>query len=171
LDAAEAMVRRAGGRLEWLTADERQQIHFVFPAAAAPPAAAAVSGSRPAAAAARVLVIDDDAGNREGLAELLRREGFAVDAAATWEEVGALAERAPPQAALVDLAMPDVNGWELARRLRARWPEVRVALVTGWEPSDAEVRRHGGLVDQILHKPIDLARLRQFLGRGSDAPG
>ena len=58
--------------------------------------------------------------------------------AARMRDCPARASARPFDVALVDLAMPDMNGVELARRLRARDPALRIALVTGWEPSAVE---------------------------------
>jgi two-component system, cell cycle sensor histidine kinase and response regulator CckA len=126
----------------------------------------ATSGARPALRAARrVLVVDDDAGNRESLTELLALSGYDVRAAASGEEALAELARGPFEAALVDLAMPDMDGLELAARLRERAPATRVALVTGWEPEALPSARRG-LVDAVFRKPIDLGAILAFL----DAP-
>ncbi len=121
-----------------------------------------------------MLVVDDEAGNREALSELLELSGFAVDAAASSAEALAAAGQHAYDAALVDLAMPDMNGWELARRLRALArqhegrPPLRIALVTGWDAAAAE--QPPGLVDAVFGKPIDLPAIVAFLERSAPPP-
>jgi CheY-like chemotaxis protein len=114
-----------------------------------------------------VLVVDDDAGNRETLSELLGLSGYEVDDAATADEALRAAERRPYAAALLDLAMPGMNGLELARRLRARHPGLRLALVTGWEPPD--LADTSDAVDAVFRKPIDLAAIDSFLHSSAPA--
>ena len=65
--------------------------------------------------------------------------------------------------ALVDLAMPDMDGVALARKLRAHDPVLRIALVTGWEPGAVGERVEPGLIEAIFRKPIDLPAINRFL--------
>jgi CheY-like chemotaxis protein len=166
LDAIGELARKWGATLQ---ADERDQVRTlrvdlpVASAEAKPPPAPRRAGPL------RVLVVDDDAGNRETLSELLGLSGYEVDDAATADEALRAVERRPYAAALVDLAMPGMNGIELARRLRARHPEVRIALVTGWEPSRAA--EASDVVDAVFRKPIDLAAIDAFLSQSATAHG
>jgi CheY-like chemotaxis protein len=66
----------------------------------------------------RVLVADDDVDNAEMLAELLTLRGADVHTAANGFEVLELVSRSPPDALLLDIEMPDIDGYELARLLR-----------------------------------------------------
>ena len=75
----------------------------------------------------------------------------------------------PFDVALVDLAMPDMNGIELARLLRARDPSLRIALVTGWEPSSLDSEEEPGLIERIFRKPIDLPAINRFLDGGDSS--
>jgi CheY-like chemotaxis protein/signal transduction histidine kinase len=116
---------------------------------------------------ARVLVVDDDAGNRETLSELLGLLGHEVETAATPGEALRLVTAHDFDAALVDLAMPEMNGAELARRLRAKVPSLRLAIVTGWEPAEAEA---DAPVEALFRKPIDLHAIQTFLDETGRSP-
>jgi two-component system OmpR family response regulator len=87
-------------------------------AAAAVPGA---SGERvaPAAPAATVLIVEDDPGIADVLRITLRYNGFAVHSAATGREALAAARRHRPDLVLLDVMLPDGNGWEVCRELRA----------------------------------------------------
>jgi CheY-like chemotaxis protein len=115
--------------------------------------------------ARRILVVDDDAGNRETLTELLGLSGHDVVAAESGKQALEMMRDAgrPFDVALVDLAMPDMNGIELARLARARDPALRIALVTGWEPSGVEGDMEPGVIERIFRKPIDLPAINRFL--------
>lgn len=114
----------------------------------------------------RVLVVDDDADNREALAELLLLLGHEVEAVETATQALKRVGECAFEAALLDFAMPEMNGLELARRLRQACPRLRLALVTGWEQTPAAP----GEVDAVFHKPIDLPALQAFLGDVAQPP-
>ena len=166
LAAARDRARRWGGDLGVETRGRRVTVRLWLPEARAAAAAVTRAPQRPGR---RILVVDDDAGNRETLSELLGLSGHEVQAAdsgrAALEAVRA-AER-PFDVALVDLVMPDLSGVELAERLRALDPRLRVALVTGWEPSAIEPQGEPGLIDAIFRKPIDLPAILRFLENGA----
>ncbi|MER3486483.1 MAG: hypothetical protein C4345_11450, partial [Chloroflexota bacterium] len=71
----------------------------------------------------------------------------------------------PYDIVLTDLGMPEVNGWAVARAVKAAAPNVPVILVTGWgaEVAEAELQANG--VDAILPKPYRIAELRGLLTR------
>ena len=164
LAAARDRARRWGGELAVEARAGRLTMRLVLPPA--PAARAAPSSSRAAPGPARrILVVDDDAGNRETLTELLGLSGHDVVGAENGKEALAAVRRAHPgfDVALVDLAMPDMNGIELAEVLRAHDPALRIALVTGWEPTTLESQPEPGLIDAIFRKPIDLPAINRFL--------
>ena len=113
----------------------------------------------------RVLVVDDEESNRSMLVELLSLHGFVAEGAATGAEAIERARTTRFDAALVDLALPDIGGWEVVRRLRAEKRDMRIALVTGWETSSARPPERD-LVDEVFHKPVDIAALLRLLGEG-----
>jgi CheY-like chemotaxis protein len=159
LDVSRVPVERWGGALEELEDGGVRRMRLRLPLQ--PEARPTVAVATPARADTRVLVVDDDAGNRETLAELLSLLGYQVDEAASSDAALALAERHEYHAALLDLAMPGMNGLELARRLRVLRPEARMALVTGWEPSGPAIEPD--LIEAVFRKPINLPAIQSFL--------
>jgi CheY-like chemotaxis protein len=105
------------------------------------------------------LVVDDNEIQRTLASELLAPLGFRVLVAASGRECVALAERGKPNLILLDIAMPEMDGWQVAQRLRARpdRPAILMLSANAIEPSrlsDAE-RLH----DDYLMKPVDLRQL------------
>jgi two-component system, OmpR family, response regulator MprA len=121
----------------------------------------------------RILVVDDEAAVRESLERSLRFEGYEVvvagDGAEALEQVG----RQRPDAVVLDVLMPRVDGLEACRRLRGRGDNLPVLLLTA---RDGVVDRVNGLdvgADDYLVKPFALEELRALLRRagGTGASG
>ena len=128
----------------------------------------------------RVLIVEDDAGIATGLAATLRHDGHAVETRSTLEHAWDLLRMASFDAVLLDLGLPDGDGTELLRRLRASRrpvagestdPATPVLIMTA---RDAVPDRVSGLdegADDYLVKPFDpqelLARLRVALRRSA----
>jgi two-component system copper resistance phosphate regulon response regulator CusR len=117
----------------------------------------------------RILIVEDDATLRDSVATYLRREGFAVDAAATGGEARELAAISPYDAVVLDIRLPDDDGFALCTAFRARRPAPRVLMATA---RDSLADRIAGLdlgADDYLVKPYALAelvaRLRALLRR------
>ncbi|WP_373048662.1 response regulator [Vulgatibacter sp.] len=111
----------------------------------------------------RVLVVDDDVDNASMLADLIRdAEGTEAFTAGTGAEALQVAERSPPEAALVDLLLPDTKGWEVVTELKRRFPDIRVAVVSGLAVTREEREQSGA--DAVFRKPIDTDELLRFLG-------
>ncbi len=114
----------------------------------------------------RVLIVEDDDDVRDVLGELVAALGLEPLPAATAEEAIQHATHSPVAVALVDLGLPVVDGYEVARRLRASvWgAEMRLVALTGY--SDQETRRHAAAAgfDHFLVKPADPAAIEQALG-------
>lgn len=106
----------------------------------------------------RILVVDDEAEQAELLAEMLAGEGHRVDQANSGEEALERFEAAGDAYDLLvtDVSMPGIEGWELARRVREKHPDLGIVVVTGLAAnfSDAELEASG--VDRILSKPVRL---------------
>ena len=113
----------------------------------------------------RVLVVDDCRDAADALAVLLRLWGYETAVAYDGPAALALAAAEPPAAALLDLALPRMDGWELARRLR-RLPATARALlvaVTG-RGREEDVQRCGTAgFDLHVYKPFDPEEVRRVL--------
>jgi CheY-like chemotaxis protein len=112
-----------------------------------------------------VLVIDDLADNRAVLADLLGPLGFEVTAAGGGTEGLAMAERDKPHGIIVDLAMPDLDGAEVIRRIREAPSLAGVAVIASSASislTDAEESRRAG-ADDFLPKPVRAAELLEKL--------
>lgn len=122
------------------------------------------------AARAKLLIIDDERDLVEPIARRLRASGrFEVDVAYDGEEGLAAARREPPDVALVDLAMPGMDGWELCRRLRSE-PSTRgarVVIMTAWLSEGLHRRAREAGAESVLLKPFENDALDAALGAAS----
>ncbi|MGW0480205.1 response regulator transcription factor [Nonomuraea sp. NPDC003214] len=120
--------------------------------------------------AERLLVVDDEATVRELLAATLRFAGFRVTSVATGTEAVAAAGAEPPDLVLLDVMLPDMDGFEVVRRLRERGP-VPVLFLTARDRQADKVTGLSLGADDYVTKPFDLeeliARIRAILRRTS----
>lgn len=126
-----------------------------------------------AAKRARLLIVDDERDLVDPIARRLRASGrFELDIAYDGEEGLALARRSPPDVALVDLAMPSMDGWELCRRLRAdpRTSGARIVIMTAWLSDGLERRAREAGAEAVLLKPFEEAALETILGAAGRKP-
>lgn len=110
----------------------------------------------------KILVIDDHESNRDVLARLLHRRGFAVVAAEGAEDGVPLAQSERPDLIIMDLAMPGVDGFETARRLKAmaETEAIPILALTAYSARKLTTDRalEAGCAD-LDTKPIDPKRL------------
>ena len=124
----------------------------------------------------RILVADDNNDALESLATLLQLSGHEVYTAANGAVALESAEQHRPEVALLDIGMPKLDGYEVARRIRAQPWGQRITLValTGWgQDSDRRRSQEAGF-DSHLVKPLDLDKLTELLAElpvaGAGAP-
>ncbi|MBD8565938.1 response regulator [Oxalobacteraceae sp. CFBP 8763] len=113
----------------------------------------------------RVLVVDDNVDAAETMATMLELFGCTTLLAHTAAGALALAPDFLPEVALLDIGLPDFNGYELARRLRGldACASTKLIAATGWgQERDRQLARDAGF-DHHLTKPIDIERLRLLL--------
>ncbi len=130
------------------------------------------SDSRPAAATGvRVLVVDDNEDSAEMLAALVAALGYETRVAHDGPQALALAEAFDPHVALLDIGLPVMHGYELARRLKAN-PQSRRHLiaVTGYGHAHDRAASTAAGFDAHLVKPVNLEELTALLARFADAP-
>jgi signal transduction histidine kinase/CheY-like chemotaxis protein len=103
---------------------------------------------------AQVLVVDDDWKTREMLRRTLAKEGWTVAEASNGLEAISLLERGRPVLVLLDLMMPEMDGFELLERMRGDegWRDIPVIIVTAKDLTRAEVDQLNGHVVKILQK-------------------
>lgn len=120
-----------------------------------------------AASRASLLIVDDERDLVEPLARRLRAGGrYEVSVAYDGEEGLAAARRRPPDVALVDLAMPGMDGWELCRRLRSEpgTRGVRIVIMTAWLSEGLDRRAREAGAERVLLKPFESDALDAVLG-------
>ena len=112
--------------------------------------------------AARVLVVDDEDRNRRLLAAMLEADGYVVQEAADGERALELALQNPPDIVLLDIMMPGMDGYDVARALKAAEAtrSVPVVLVTALDDRDARLRGLDAGAEEFVTKPVDRNELR-----------
>ncbi|HWO23265.1 MAG TPA: response regulator [Kofleriaceae bacterium] len=111
----------------------------------------------------RILLVDDNEDARELLAGLLELQGYRIEAASDAPGALDIAARFQPQIVVLDLGLPEVDGWELARRLRLLdgLAAVRIVALTGYgSERDRERSREAG-IDVHLLKPVEISKLTE----------
>ena len=169
LTLVKSLVLLHGGRVDALSDGLGEGSEFVVylpllaPVVAMPAAVLAVPA--PDAPGLRVLVVDDNVDAAEMLATLLEMNGYTVSVEFDGASALATALREPPDVALLDIGLPDMDGHELARRLRAQPQTADAVLValTGYGQAEDQQRAHEAGFDHHMVKPADLDRLLTLL--------
>lgn len=113
----------------------------------------------------QILVVDDNPLSRKLLNEMLRAEGFSVLNAASGGEALSTIAKQQPDIVLLDIMMPEMDGFEVVRRLKAN-EETRstpIIMVTALDDEGASKRLANAGIDSILTKPIDRWELISLL--------
>jgi DNA-binding response OmpR family regulator len=116
-----------------------------------------------------ILVVEDDPGIRQGIADFLGFEGYAVDVAVNGEEALSYLRERRPSLLVLDLVMPVMNGPQLLDRIRSEGiaEGVPVAIMTAAMPGASTLPA----ADAYLSKPFDLEELLLVVGRHAGPPG
>jgi two-component system, sensor histidine kinase len=120
-----------------------------------------------------VLLIEDNADAREALRVLLELDGYDVEVAADGPQGIEVARAKTPAVALVDIGLPGIDGYEVARRLRALpGPRSFLVALTGYSDPDDRRRAEEAGFDAHVVKPVDPDELTRLLARlGVPGPG
>jgi PAS domain S-box-containing protein len=162
LSLARRLVELHGGSLRATSAGERQGSTFVvelpLPEQRQEPMGPRQdgAGAAPAAAARRVLVVDDNTDAAETLGLLLELQGHQVQVVHTGGRALEAASRGKPDIVFLDIGLPDLNGYEVAERLRAH-PELKetwLVALTGWGTERDQQRARAAGIDLHLTKPV-----------------
>jgi len=109
-----------------------------------------------------VLVVEDDPDMADAMLRLLRHAGFRARSAENGKRALEAVEAHRPAVVLLDILMPVMDGWECARRLRARYGTgLPIVVVTAAEHVEARCEEVGA--DHLLPKPFELAELLELV--------
>ncbi len=116
----------------------------------------------------RLVAVDDDP-DALNILRALVPEGIAVETHLMGQECLEAMQTEPPDIAVLDLKLPDIDGIELLRRIRAMHPRIEVILLTGDYSTEAAVAAIKAGASDYLTKPVEVNRLREALGRSVQA--
>jgi|SRR5262245_9143597 len=119
-----------------------------------------------------ILIADDDPVLRTGVRRLLEREGYRCSEAGEGRQTVEVARRERPQCVLLDLAMPHLDGFAVARLLRTdpRTHSVHINCLTGLVDRVAREQAHLAGCEAFLTKPVDATALLDIVGRQVKRP-
>lgn len=130
---------------------------------------------RPATAETRVLVVDDEPNIVDVVSMALRFQGFTVESAATGQEALEAVSAFGPHLVILDVMLPDLDGFEVAERLRSRRLDVPIIFLTARDATEDRLRGLTTGGDDYVTKPFSLeelvARIRNILRRIGHADG
>jgi two-component system, cell cycle response regulator CtrA len=107
----------------------------------------------------RVLLVEDDLVSARGISLMLKASGMIVDIADTGEEACELVRHYDYDIVVLDLMLPDMEGYEVVRRMRSARIETPVLILSGLSRPQAKVKGLGMGADDFISKPFDKAEL------------
>ena len=123
----------------------------------------------------RIVVVEDEPHIRTGLKDALEFEGFAVETAGTGREGIGLAQTSRPDCIILDLMLPDVNGYQVCEEVRRLDPLVPIIMLTARAQEADKVRGLSVGADDYVTKPFSVnelvARIRAIFRRAALTPG
>jgi PAS domain S-box-containing protein len=180
LSVVKKLVELHGGHVEAISAGAGRGSEFIvgLPAVERKPGERVTTDvpARPsplAQAPLRVLLVDDNADSADGLAMLLELQGHETRVAYDGESALETARSFRPHAALLDIGMPSMDGYELARRLRAapETKETMLVAMTGWgQEEDQRKGREAGFAHHLV-KPFEPSAVEKVLANYAETLG
>jgi len=115
----------------------------------------------------RILVVDDNLDGAESLSMLLGLAGHATRTAHNGPDALTAAAEFKPEVVFLDIGLPGMNGYEVARKLRSApdFASTTLIALTGWGSEDDKARARAAGFDFHLTKPVDAAQVQSLLGR------
>jgi CheY-like chemotaxis protein len=119
----------------------------------------------------RILIVDDNQDSADAVALILQLDGHEVKTVYSGVDALDLVEEFKPHAVLLDIGMPQLNGYQVARRLRSQAWGKNVLLIaqTGWGQQEDIRQCHEAGFNHHVTKPIDFQKLREFFGQRKSA--
>ncbi|HET7730050.1 MAG TPA: PAS domain-containing protein [Usitatibacter sp.] len=168
LALARQLAEMHGATLEVASEGVGRGSEFTVRIHVAPPPEAVHAANAPAAdgvAAKRILVVDDNRDAADSLGMILRELGAEVRIAHDGAEAIDIFPQFEPAAVLLDIGMPHMDGYEVARTLRGRFPDRHTPLIalTGWGQQEDRARARQAGFDHHIVKPADIKALQALL--------
>jgi len=113
---------------------------------------------------ARVLWVDDEETINNLAKHMLSTMGHQSDIASNGSEAIELLEINQYDLMITDIGMPNMNGWQLIEKIKGKYPEMKIAILTGWEDSIEPEQKTKFGVKYILKKPILMDKLKNVIG-------
>ena len=113
----------------------------------------------------RVLIVDDQQGIRLLLNEVLKKEGYATYLAANGIEALSFAEEHEMNCVLLDMKIPGMNGIEILKRLKEKWPRLPVFMMTAYGELDIVQEALNLGVIRYFTKPFDIFEVRDEVNK------
>ena len=107
----------------------------------------------------RLLIVDDEDTFRRTIAKRLQKRGISIEEAGSGEECLSILEEKPMDVVVLDVKMPGMNGIEVLRHVRERYPETEVILLTGHASTQDGVGGIKAGAFDYLTKPVELEHL------------
>ncbi len=154
------LLRKMKGKLTLTSEPDKGTTFFIhFPKNEVMPAVGGISKhaeSLQKKPVCNILIVDDDDVVLRVIDNVLRGEGYITKSLVSSREALMVSKKFLPDVLITDLALPDLNGWELAEKMRVLFPKIKIILTTGWSERISTVELQETAVDILLPKPLSI---------------